>query len=75
MKIRLEDQNDRFTLMIADNGKGFVMEENLRQKNSFGYKLLEQDIQSIGAELNLASTPGAGTTVTVTVKKETRQTA
>ena len=75
VKIRLEDQNDRFTLMIADNGKGFVMEENLRQKNSFGYKLLEQDIQSIGAELNLASTPGAGTTVTVTVKKETRQTA
>lgn len=70
VNISLTENSEAIALTIADNGKGFVAAENLRQKNSFGYKLLEQDIQSIEADLRLTSIPGSGTTVTVTKKKK-----
>lgn len=70
VNVSLSKNDEAFTLTIADNGKGFVTTENLRQKKSFGYKLLEQDIQSIGADLKLTSIPGTGTTVTVMKNKK-----
>ncbi|QDR79383.1 sensor histidine kinase [Sporomusa termitida] len=68
--VSLSENNEAFTMTIADNGKGFVAADNLRQKQSFGYKMLEQDIRSIGASLTLTSIPGTGTTVTVTKTKK-----
>ena len=70
VNVSLRESSETFTLTIADNGKGFIAAENLRQKKSFGYKLLEQDIQSIEADLKLISIPGSGTTVTVTKTKK-----
>jgi len=61
VNVGLSENGEAFTLTIADNGKGFVTAESLRQKKSFGYKLLEQDIQSIGADLKLTNIPAAGT--------------
>ncbi|WP_110953965.1 sensor histidine kinase [Anaerosinus massiliensis] len=65
VNVSLCESGGNFKLTIADNGKGFVAKKSLCQKDSFGYKLLEQDIQSIKAELKLDSIPGSGTTVTV----------
>ena len=70
VNVGIEDNGDIFSMTIADNGKGFVAEETLRQTNSFGYKLLDQDIQSIGAGLEVSSIPGTGTSVTVTKNKK-----
>lgn len=66
VNVSLSENAETFVMTIADNGKGFLAEKNLRQKKSFGFKLLEQDVQSIGAGLKLTSIPGTGTTVTVT---------
>jgi signal transduction histidine kinase len=68
--VSLHETGEAFTMTIADNGKGFVAANNLRQENSFGYKILEQDLASIGADLKLTSSPGSGTTVTVTKYKK-----
>lgn len=70
VNVSLSGSGEYFAMTIADNGKGFVAAENLRQKKSFGYKILEQDVQSIGADLKLTSIPGTGTTVTVTKNKK-----
>lgn len=70
VNVSLNENSEAFTLTIADNGRGFVAADNLRKKNSFGYKLLEQDIKSIKADLRLTSSPGTGTTVTVTKNKK-----
>lgn len=70
VSVSLSESDKAFTMTIADNGKGFVAAANCGQKKSFGYKMLEQDIRSIGAGLSLTSFPGAGTTVTVTKNKQ-----
>lgn len=70
VSVSLCERGEYFTMTIADNGKGFVAAENPQHKKSFGYKILEQDIQSIGAALNLTSIPGTGTTITVTKNKK-----
>jgi two-component system nitrate/nitrite sensor histidine kinase NarX/two-component system nitrate/nitrite sensor histidine kinase NarQ len=75
VSVNLTESSEFVSMVIADNGKGFAA-ENLQQKNSsFGYKILEQDIQSIGADLNLTSIPNTGTTVTVTLKNKNREVA
>lgn len=73
--VRISETAGAFTMIIADNGKGFTTAESLHQTKSFGYKMLEQDIQSIGASLSLDSIPGAGTTVTVTKNAERERSA
>nr|WP_092071661.1 ATP-binding protein [Dendrosporobacter quercicolus]NSL49506.1 sensor histidine kinase [Dendrosporobacter quercicolus DSM 1736]SDM28940.1 two-component system, NarL family, nitrate/nitrite sensor histidine kinase NarX [Dendrosporobacter quercicolus] len=65
VSISLKENDQGFSMEIADNGKGFAAENLQQKKSSFGYKILEQDIQSIGADLKLTSVPGTGTTVTV----------
>lgn len=68
VNVSLQEKDDFFSMMIADDGKGFAAEDLQQKKASFGYKILEQDILSIGADLKIASTPGTGTTVIVTLK-------
>lgn len=68
VKVSLTESGEFFSMIIADNGKGFAAGSIQQNKTSFGYKILEQDIQSIGAELSITSMPNEGTTVTVTLK-------
>lgn len=68
VEVALQRSKGTFTMTIADNGKGFIKEDLSQGQKSFGYKMLEQDIRSIGANLSLTSTPGSGTTVTVSKK-------
>jgi signal transduction histidine kinase len=68
VNITLSQSSDRFLMVIADNGKGFATESLQNKNSSFGFKILEQDVQSIGAELNLNTSPGTGTTVTISIK-------
>ncbi|HWR39964.1 MAG TPA: histidine kinase [Patescibacteria group bacterium] len=53
-----------FSLVIRDNGKGFVTEE-AASFASFGLKSLKEDVQALGAKWNLQSFPGIGTTITI----------
>lgn len=73
VEVNLTEYAQHFSMTIADNGKGFAAEALQQKQSSFGYKMLDQDIKSIGAVLNLTSTPGSGTTVTVTLNKTERR--
>lgn len=66
--IALSQREDTFFMVIADNGKGFAAEKLQSKTSSFGFKILEQDVQSIGAKFNLNTCPGTGTTVTISIK-------
>ncbi len=75
VEVSLAEAGGDLVMTIADNGKGFMAAEQLRRKNAFGYKLLEQDVRSIGASLSIDSRPGAGTTVTVIKSTERERSA
>lgn len=58
-------QTDAFVeIAIRDNGSGFD-KENV-PNNHFGLKIMQERAASIGAKLQIVSTPGAGTHITVT---------
>ncbi len=68
VSVSLAEKNGIFSMTIADNGKGFASEDIQQKRASFGFKLLEQDLHAIGADLKITSAPGTGTTATVTLK-------
>jgi signal transduction histidine kinase len=66
--ISLIKDGKQFSMVVRDNGKGFHL-ENLKTNNmSFGFKMLEADVDAIGGRLNVQSFPGKGTTVTIDVE-------
>lgn len=68
ISVILADKDETFSMTITDNGKGFISEDIRQKRASFGFKLLEQDLRSIGANFKIVSSPGTGTTVIVTLK-------
>lgn len=52
------------SLTIRDNGRGFVIRSDLA--NHFGLKIMRERATRIGANLQIDSQPGAGTTLTLT---------
>jgi two-component sensor histidine kinase len=54
--------DDRATLSISDDGMGFDPETTAA---SMGRELMDAFAQQLGGELNIASTPGTGTVVTL----------
>ncbi|HAK72351.1 MAG TPA: two-component sensor histidine kinase [Sporomusaceae bacterium] len=73
VSVNLQEKNERFSMTITDDGKGFAPADLQQKKASFGYKILEQDILSIEADLKIAGAPGSGTTVIVTLKTGERE--
>lgn len=62
---------DNFTLSITDNGSGFNVEEalsNSGEKQSTGLLNMRKRASVINSTLTVSSTPGNGTTVTITVQ-------
>ncbi len=60
--------DDKFIMQIADNGVGFNVEEKKNSKSSssgVGLKSIFNRAKLIGAELDMRSQPGQGTTVTI----------
>lgn len=65
VNVSLGENGRQFTMTVQDNGKGFSIETAKTRPSSFGLKHLEEDIRTMGANLNLRSVPGEGTTVTI----------
>ena len=72
VEVSLSDQKD-FALTIRDNGIGFDA-ETLRQKGEshVGINIMRERAQRIHAAFDIASVPGAGTTVVLHVPHEQR---
>ncbi len=62
------DVNDReVTLRISDNGKGFEMS---RQKNTMGLIGMRERAMAINGNLEIRSSPGEGTIISLVVRKK-----
>ncbi|HEV2478643.1 MAG TPA: PAS domain-containing sensor histidine kinase [Puia sp.] len=64
VKVTIEEAGGHIRMTILDNGKGF---DQTRQKHSSGLIRMRERAASINAVLSIESTPGRGTTVTVTI--------
>ncbi len=65
-------QDGDVVLIVKDRGDGFDTQRTLNaQPQGFGLATLRQRLQLLGGSLDLASAPGQGTQVTVTLPAET----
>jgi len=67
VEARLRIINDQITLSIMDNGKGF--DTSLTSKKTLGLLGMKERAAVLGGKLEIMSTPGKGTTITITVKQ------
>lgn len=65
VNVSLWENGRQFSMTIQDNGKGFLLETAKAAPSSFGLKHLEDDIWALGANLDLQTAPGKGTTVNI----------
>ena len=63
--VRLEARDDRLSVVVEDDGCGFDPDGVSGQPGSFGLRGLKERAGHIGAELQVRSAPGRGTTVTL----------
>ena len=56
--------NGQLTLTVKDDGRGF---DATRASSGSGLQNLRERVQQVGGSLEIATKPGAGTTVTATV--------
>jgi signal transduction histidine kinase len=65
VRVQLSEENNSFLMTVQDNGKGFNVNDLREKESSFGLNIVEERAQAIGAELNILSDLGKGTTVTI----------
>ena len=63
-QVTLDSQEDRFSLTIWDNGRGFDR-ENVSPDN-MGLRIMGERAESIGADLEIESSPNEGTCIKLT---------
>lgn len=66
VEARLEQQNNRITFQVSDNGKGFNSEEATARK-SLGLVGMQERALLLNGDLKIAGVPGTGTTMTLTI--------
>jgi len=64
--IDIADGGDGLTVEVSDNGPGFEM-TRLKKTAGFGLKGLSERAKNIGGWLDVSSTPGRGTSITLTL--------
>jgi signal transduction histidine kinase/ligand-binding sensor domain-containing protein len=74
VRIRLDLEPSRLSMVIADDGNGFEQTEAFSEIGGhFGLLGMRERAERIGGELHLASQPGGGTKVEVTVPLSTER--
>ena len=67
IKISLAQKKNVVSLQVKDNGKGFKKAEN----TGMGLRVMQHRARMIGANIEINSSPGKGTTVTCSIEKRT----
>jgi signal transduction histidine kinase len=65
IRVRLEYEEDSATLTVSDDGAGF--DSKTSRRGHYGLETMRERAQSINAGLLVTSTPGQGTTVSLTL--------
>ncbi|MGD1848515.1 MAG: sensor histidine kinase [Salibacteraceae bacterium] len=73
LTVQLFHHDHQLQVSVEDNGEGFILEEVLA-KNGRGLKNTIERIRELGAEPNIDSTPGHGTTILFQVSTKIAQT-
>jgi two-component system nitrate/nitrite sensor histidine kinase NarX len=69
-------QNGEYRIVVRDNGRGFDIEgEGDATESHVGIKIMKERAHRIGGRLAIASRPGGGTTVTLTLPKPQQRAA
>ncbi len=63
--IRLERRGGVLTMRVADNGRGF---DQAQTTSGYGLRNIERRVEMVGGSVQVSSTPGAGTRLTVEVR-------
>jgi two-component system, NarL family, sensor histidine kinase NreB len=73
VEVILTERDEEVVLIISDDGKGFVVEDRLKENKGIGLVGMQERAELVGGNLEIESEPGAGTTIYVhlplTVKK------
>ncbi|MEW6127678.1 MAG: two-component regulator propeller domain-containing protein [Acidobacteriota bacterium] len=73
-KIIIETNGQLIELFIQDNGRGFNIEKKLGQeREGFGLQGIAERARMLGAKLDIQSTVGQGTTVTLGIEANNRR--
>jgi signal transduction histidine kinase len=67
VEVRLEAENGRVGLAVADDGIGFEAENRELRGRRLGLTSMEERARAVGGVLTIESSPGAGTTVRLEV--------
>jgi signal transduction histidine kinase len=67
IEVQLEFEEQRVSLRVKDDGKGFDAEKPPANKTSFGLAGIRQRVAALGGELSLRSNHGQGTELKLTV--------
>jgi signal transduction histidine kinase len=63
--VTAEVTSEGFRLTIADNGKGFAVEEHDVTSRGHGLRNMRKRAEEIGAQLTIHSVSGSGTSITI----------
>ncbi|MHB8170619.1 MAG: PAS domain-containing sensor histidine kinase [Thermincolia bacterium] len=69
--VEVADKGEAWQIRVRDNGRGFICGEKVAEVNpSFGLASMTERAAEIGAQLEITSTPGEGTSIIVVLSKE-----
>jgi signal transduction histidine kinase len=69
--VRIEVEKDKLHLHVCDNGRGFNVESTGNTDSQFGLVGLRERAKEINATLSIATSPGQGTDIAVTLRDPT----
>jgi signal transduction histidine kinase len=69
VRISMTDEEQHWTLAVADDGVGMAQRPELSAREGFGLSSMRQRAGAIGGEWDIRSEPGAGTRVSVRMVK------
>src|SRR3954449_6295674 len=70
LEVRLREDDEALALRVRDDGVGFDPDDPARRSRSLGLTSMEERAAALGGRLDIASRPGAGTTITLEVPRD-----
>lgn len=64
---RISFEGDELTVLVEDNGVGFLVADTMRKKPNSGLASMHQRVNEVGGTLQILSSHDKGTTITVSV--------
>ena len=73
LKVSISNRTDYVKLSVSDNGLGLSEQDRLKPR-SFGLRGIQERVARFGGEVHIASKPGQGTTITVSIPHASMET-